>query len=170
MNGVGDVDQWPTQWPSLQQKTFSEWGNLHGGTRPRINLSRCNHARNCQCGKWQILPGLGWLHSMDSQKWHQAILHPCSPADQSTYCSELFGLWGIMMALHRVTERWWLLKMLIIACSGKHKCLLLSTQMSPTTTLPVQSGLFTDTDCGYIITFEHVHGHQDLGIPIILSR
>jgi len=121
----------------------------------------------------RVLPGTTRISSMDHRRNHKPTLH-CQERqdtrgttnDQSAYCSELFGLWGMLRMIQNFTKaRQIKTGKITITCDG-----LLALQQAksshPTNLAAVHYGLIgaihqLHRKLPIEVVFEHVKGHQD---------
>jgi len=111
----------------------------------------------------------------DGVQLHGAGLTPGLPEDQSAYRSELFGLWGILDELYVFTREHHIRDgLVVIACDGL-SALKKAQRQDPTDPSEAHYDLISAIrhlrkSIPLKLTFEHVKGHQDQGIPTVLSR
>jgi len=115
------------------------------------------------------------IEGVDNSVWLRgAGVMPGSPEDQSTYRSKPFGLWGILDLLHSITQAYHInTGSMVIACDG------LSAIKKANCQYPIDPNEAHYNLIGAIrhlwqrspfkLIFEHVKGHQDQGIPTVLS-
>jgi len=102
-----------------------------------------------------------------------AGIMPGMPEDQSAYWSELFGLWGILESLHKLTQDYHVEGgSVVIACDGlsafkKAKCLY-PTEPSEAHYDLISAICNLKAQLPLTLSFKHVKGHQDQGIPTAL--
>jgi len=182
VSGHGPIDTQSLQSrPSHNQTFFESWQGEHtieGEIQALIQDIISGHAVAVSDGSFRDQHGAAaWtIEGKDtSSKLQGAGVTPGLPEDQSAYRSELFGLWGILNALTRLSHEYNINSgLVVIACDGlsafkkaqstyptdpgEAHYNLISAIQNMRTLLPLQ------------LTFEHVKGHQDQGFPTALSR
>jgi len=100
---------------------------------------------------------------------------PGSAADQSTYRSELFGLWGIIYTLTQLTNKHNLQAgQITVTCDGL-SALQQAQQDNPTDPMLAHYDIIgaiqtMKSKLRVQLNLEHVCGHQDDGIMTVLTR
>jgi len=95
--------------------------------------------------------------------------------DHSSFCSELLGLYSLLLFLHHAGRHSLNHKPTFkLACDGK-SVLHWLWQPAPTSPTEPHYDLLSGTryllsHCGYHVTLSHVYGHQDTGAPMVLRQ
>jgi len=179
LNGAAPITSTTEAYP--ETTVIEEWGiqiQLEGQEESVLEAIRRGVAVAVSDGSFQNQAGVAaWM--IESETKANRIVGrgrtPGSAEDQSAYHSELFGLWGILHTLTLLTEKYQLHDgRITIACNG------LSALKQAQCNHPTEPTLAHYELIGAIQTlkskltislnFEHVRGHQDDGVTMVLMR
>jgi len=182
VSGHGPIENQSVQpFPNYNQAFFDSWRGEHfieGEVQVLINNIISGQAVAVSDGSFRDQHGAAaWTIKGEDTSSHlrRAGITPGLPEDQSAYRSKLFGLWGILNALLRLTQDYTINSgLVVIACDSLSA---FKKAKSPYPTNPEEAHYDLISAIRNMqallplkLTFEHVRGHQDQGIPMALSR
>ncbi len=180
VTGHGPIGTTPTV--ELNEKKFWEtWQceeTIVGQVEILIQAIRTGKAVAVSDGSYKDQHGAAaWTieSETDLNRLSGAGLTPGYPEDQSAYRSELFGIWGILASLKHLSDTHQIKGgTVVVACNGL-SALKKARNQYPTDPGEAHYDLISAIRqlrqlLPFKITFEHVKGHQDQGIPTALTR